>query len=308
MGPRLDPRTGPEIAAAAPSGRDGTAAGHGDDLATLAGPFVALDAEQVARFRAYRRLLVAWNDRFNLTAVTDPAEMDRRLFLDALRMVPALDEVVATRVAPRVATRVARGGRRAARLVDLGSGAGFPGLALKVARPDLDVTLVEATGKKVDFLQRAIEELGIDRVVAVHARAEDLGRDPAYRGTFDIVTARAVAALPVLMELAAPLLRSGGWALFPKGLDLAAELDAGRAAGGVVGATVRSAARLGDAATRLVRVEKTGVTPARYPRRPGIPAREPLGGSAPPPAPRRGGPAQAGAPAAKAPAAKGDGR
>ena len=264
MGPLPD-RTDSAAGASTPA----TAApAEAPDLAVLAALFVALDGEQGSRLRLYRRLLAAWNDRFNLTAVTDPAEMDRRLFLDALRLVPALDE----------AARPPTGRRGAVRLVDIGSGAGFPGLVLKVARPALDVTLVEATGKKVDFLRHVVAELGLAGVEAIHARAEDLGRDPAYRGAHDVATARAVASLPALLEIATPLLRVGGWGLFPKGLDLDAELAAGERAGRLVGTTIRRAARLGEAATRLVVVEKTAPTPARYPRRAGLPAREPLGG------------------------------
>jgi 16S rRNA (guanine527-N7)-methyltransferase len=201
--------------------------------------------------------------RFNLTAIDDPAEIDRRLILDALLMLPAIDAATA--------------GIETSRLIDVGSGAGFPGLALKIARPDLFVTLVEATGKKVGFLRTCIEELDLVGVEARHARAEDLGHDPAYRGRFDLATARAVAALPTLLELCMPFVRSGGRAFFPKGLNLAEELEAGRRAAPLVGARLTGAEILPGGQTTLVVAEKVAPTPARVPRRSGLPSREPLG-------------------------------
>lgn len=246
------------------------------DLESLAAPYVTLDPEQVSLFDRYRQMLISWNDRFNLTAITEPDEIDRRLFLDALRMVPALDEAIAR-----------TGAKAMPRLADLGAGAGFPGLPLKIARPDLDVTLVEATGKKVRFLEAVISELRLDHAAAVHARAEEVGQDRAYRGRFDLVTARAVASLSVLFELAAPLLRIGGIALFPKGSAIGEELAYGIEAAKIVGLRVESADFLPASETRLVIATKIGETPRRYPRRPGLPNKEPLGGKAPPPPPAR---------------------
>jgi len=241
---------------------------HGDahHLGALAASVGApLNDEQLAQFAAYRDLLIEWNTRFNLTAVTAPHEIDRRLFVDALRMLPALDAC-------------GRGADGAGgRLVDVGSGAGFPGLPLKIARPGWDVALVEATGKKVAFLIHAIAALGLDGARAIHGRAEDLGHDPAHRGRYDVAVARAVAALPALLELCLPLLRRGGVALFPKGASIADELAAGERAASLLGGRVLGAATLPGGETRLVRVAKVGPTPTRFPRRAGLPAREPLG-------------------------------
>ena len=251
-----DPITGPPVPLAPWPSLDPAAARAG----------IPLTPDQLARFDTYRRLLLDWNTRTNLTAITDPTEVERRLFLDALLMVPALD---------------AAAGTAGARLVDVGSGAGFPGLALKIARPRLDVTLVEATGKKVAFLDHAIAELGLRGVIAIHARAEELGRDRAHRDSYDLATARAVASLAALLELCAPLLRVGGHALFPKGPAIAEELAAGRRAAPALGVRILDAAPLGESGTRLVLIEKTAPTPDRYPRRAGIPAREPLGTEGP---------------------------
>ncbi|HEU0114243.1 MAG TPA: 16S rRNA (guanine(527)-N(7))-methyltransferase RsmG, partial [Thermomicrobiales bacterium] len=213
----------------------------------------------------YRDLLLGWNRRFNLTAVTDPIEVERRLFLDSLRLVPTIDGLTAGQTEPR--------------LIDIGSGGGFPGLALKIARPRLDVTLIDATGKKVRFLEEAIAALDLTGAQALQARAEDLGRDERFRGAFDLVTARAVAPLPVLLEYAMPLLRVGGAGLFPKGREIAAELAAGEGAAAILGARIESADLLPGGETRLVETRKRAPTPADYPRRTGLPAQAPLGGA-----------------------------
>jgi len=235
-------------------------------FADLAQSFdIPLSDTQIRRFDAYRSMLLSWNQRTNLTAVTDPAEVDRRLFLDSILLLSALDAALQLMDA------------RPGRMIDVGSGAGFPGLPLKIMRPDLDITLVEATGKKVAFLDACIVDLGLEHIVTIHGRAEDLGHDPGYRERFDIVTARAVASLPALLELGLPFLHPGGRGLFPKGLDIAEELSAATAAAPLVGGRIVATRPLPGGQTTLVAVAKTGPTPRTYPRRAGIPAREPLG-------------------------------
>jgi 16S rRNA (guanine527-N7)-methyltransferase len=225
-----------------------------------------LTPTQKAQVAIYRDLLLEWNQKFNLTAITDPKLVERRLFLDAWRMLPAIDEAT---------------GGEGARLIDVGSGAGFPGLALKIARPALEVTLLEATGKKVTFLQHVIDTLGLAGVEALHGRAEEFAHDSARRERYDLATARAVSSLPALIELSTPFLRIGGRALFPKASALDQELHEGRTAAKLLGVTIVSADPLpeieGEQVTRLVIVDRMERTPPRYPRRAGIPAREPLG-------------------------------
>jgi 16S rRNA (guanine527-N7)-methyltransferase len=231
--------------------------------------------------RLYRDLLLRWNQRFNLTAITDPAEIDRRLIGDALRMLPAIDDAIAAWKAASRRRVSAELESSFPRLVDVGSGAGLPGLVLKIARPELDVTLIEATGKKVGFLENAIAELGLTRVKAIHDRAEHLATLSHHRERYHIVTARAVASLPVLLELCVPFLEIGGHAIFPKGADIEDELAAGHRAAKLVGARIVSdellPTRDGDTVTRLIVAVKIEPTPVRYPRRSGVPAKEPLG-------------------------------
>jgi 16S rRNA (guanine527-N7)-methyltransferase len=220
------------------------------------------------QLRDYRDLLFRWNQRFNLTAVREPEEIDGRLIADALRLLPAIDAELARRRPP-------------VRLMDLGTGAGFPGLVIKIARPEIDVVLADATRKKVQFVQHVIGELGLRSASTVHGRAEDLGHHHDYRTQFDIVTARGVATLPTLVELTVPLLVQGGLFLFPKGAAIDEELADGHRAAKKLGARIDSAELLpGDPSepvTRLVRGVKISTTPERYPRRAGIPNKEPLG-------------------------------
>jgi 16S rRNA (guanine527-N7)-methyltransferase len=229
---------------------------------------VALDSHALARFARYRALLLERSAQFNLTAIRDPEEIEQRLFLDAIAMVPELDRLTGT---PGDETD------RAVRLVDVGAGAGFPGLALKIVRPTVDVTLIDATAKKVAFINEVIATLELEGVRAVQGRAEELGQDNRYRSRFDVATARAVASLPVLLEYVVPFLAVGGTALLPKGLEISDELRRGRRAAAILGAEIVSAAEHSFNRTRLVVARKFSPTAAMYPRRVGIPSRDPLG-------------------------------
>lgn len=169
---------------------------------------------------------------------------------------------------------------RGGRVLDLGTGAGFPALPLALVRPDLQIVAVDATRKKVKFVERAAAALGLMNVQPLAARAEALGRDQTHRGNYDRVVTRAVAPLPVLAELALPLLRVGGLLVAQKGLIAQEELEAGTRAAAEVGGEVRQVDAFalpvaGDART-LVVIEKTATTPERYPRREGVPTRKPL--------------------------------
>ena len=165
----------------------------------------------------------------------------------------------------------------ARRLVDVGAGGGLPGLPLKLLRPDLEVTLVEADRDKAAFLVRACAELGLPGVEVMDRRAEEVGRDPRLRETFDVATARALAALPVLAELCLPLVRIGGRLLAQKtaGADVAGAARAITLVGGGPARVVAAPSAARSAGT-IVIVEKLRPTPDAYPRRPGVPARKPL--------------------------------
>ena len=168
-------------------------------------------------------------------------------------------------------------------LVDVGSGGGLPGLPLAIVRQDLDVTLVEATGKKARFLNRAIAELGLSNLAVVNTRVEEFGRREENRGVYGAATARALARLPVVAEYCVPLLRTGGYLISMKGRLDEKELTEGKSAASQLAAEVEKVLRvpllpqLGDKERRLVVVRKIGETPGKYPRGVGVPAKKPLG-------------------------------
>lgn len=233
-----------------------------------AGIGTPLDPLALERFARYRDLLLERSRQFNLTAIREPNAIEQRLFLDALALLPVIDATLARAGAPLHA---------GSRLIDIGSGAGFPGLLLKIARPGLDVTLVDATGKKVTFLQELIAALGLDGARAIHGRAEELGQDRAHRERFDLATARAVAALPALLELVTPFLDVGGFAFLPKGLAIEEELRSGKRAAKKLGVELLPPVDSPTGDTRIVIARKTTLTPKAYPRRTGIPVHSPLG-------------------------------
>lgn len=227
---------------------------------------VTLDGAQLDQFATLRDLLLDWNTRVNLTAITDPAEVVIRHFLDSLTCAQALS--------PEERDRPLA-------VLDVGSGAGFPGLPLAIAFPHWQVTLLEATGKKTRFQEAAIEALQLSNTRAVGGRAEELAHAPEWRGRFDLVLARAVAALPTLLEYCAPFVRPGGWIIAPKKGDLAEELASGERAARALGARLLAAvpitvAPLNDGRVLLV-ARVLRATPAQYPRAGGAPLKRPLG-------------------------------
>ncbi len=223
---------------------------------------ISLSRRQVEAFAAYGAELAEWNARFNLTAITNPADVEIRHFLDSLALVPFL-------------------GRGASgRLIDVGTGAGFPGLPLRIACPSLRVTLIEATGKKAEFCRHVVGLLGLEGIEVLHARAEDVGQDPEHRQRYDVAVARAVAAMPVLAEYLLPLVRLGGQAIAQKGESGPAEAHGAEVAIRLLGGRLRQVTPVelpGVAEARyLVVVEKVAATPSIYPRRAGLPVRHPL--------------------------------
>lgn len=227
---------------------------------------ITLDAGQIEQFEQLSALLLDWNTRINLTAISDPAEVETRHFLDSLTCALAIPLHERT---------------RALRLLDIGSGAGFPALPLAIAFPRWRVTSLEATGKKVRFQQEAITRLGLGNVRALHGRAEELGHHLDERGRYHVVTARAVAALPTLLEYCCPFARVGGRVVMPKKGELAEEMAAGRRAGAQLGARLLNPLPvaippLADGRVLLVAEQQRRCLP-QYPRPAGAPAKHPLG-------------------------------
>ncbi len=225
-----------------------------------------LSEHQVGLFGRYLAGLSAWSARANLVSASALADAERVLFLDSLALVPVL-----RREQPA-----------AARLIDVGSGAGFPGLVLKLLLPELEVVLLEVTGKKAAFLTWMADDLGLEGVHVWAERAEEAAHRSELRGFFDVATARALGPLPVVLELALPFAKTGGTLIAPRGAsaaagEAAASASAAAALGGRIAGVERPAVEGVAERTAIVVVEKTGATPARFPRRTGIPAKRPLG-------------------------------
>ncbi|GAB4451150.1 MAG: 16S rRNA (guanine(527)-N(7))-methyltransferase RsmG [Anaerolineae bacterium] len=224
---------------------------------------LTLTDAQLAAFEQYSQELIAWNQRVNLTSITAPDEIAVKHFLDSLSLYPLLAELPPTLA-----------------LIDVGTGAGFPGLPLKLALPQLRLTLLESTGKKTAFLQHLIQVLHLTGVAILTARAEEAGRRPDQRERYDVATARAVAALPVLAEYTLPFVKQGGLVIVQKGQHPADELKAAANALGILGGKVSQILPVTvpglDAERHLVVIQKIKPTPPQYPRRPGLPAKKPI--------------------------------
>jgi 16S rRNA (guanine527-N7)-methyltransferase len=227
---------------------------------------VCLDEGQLASFETYRDQLLRWNRRVNLTGIRTSDDVEVRHFVDSLSCLMALDDL------PR--------GGGPIRLIDVGSGGGFPGLPLRLACPSIRLTLLDSVGKKTAFLQHLVDELGLEDVEVVTGRAEDLAQSPEYRERFDVATARALAPLPVLLELCLPFVRVGGRVIASRRGNLEAQQRDAAAALRELGGAARApvAVDLGPGLEEygLVVVDKVTESPPQYPRRAGLPAKRPL--------------------------------
>jgi len=221
-----------------------------------------LPESALSSYQRHFTLLRQHNARAGLTSLVDPVEIAVKHYLDSLTCL------LATEVRPGEA------------VADLGSGGGFPGLVLAVARPEARYTLVDSSARRADFLRLAAEDLGLTNVSVITGRAEGVGRDPEHRERYDLVVSRAVASLPVLLEYGLPLARVGGRVLAMKGPEAEEEIASAQGALEVLGGRVEGMCTLSlpRALGRraLILIEKVTATPERYPRRAGIPAKRPL--------------------------------
>ncbi|GAB1469917.1 16S rRNA (guanine(527)-N(7))-methyltransferase RsmG [Chloroflexota bacterium] len=223
---------------------------------------VNLTTRQVTALSSFEKELMEWNQKFNLTAIRDVESIRIKHFLDSYSCVMAWKANP-----PR-------------RLIDVGTGAGFPGIPLKIIYPNMHVTLVESVGKKAMFCQHVIEMLGLEDIEIIHSRAEDLGQDRAHRETYDWAVARAVAKLHILSEYLLPLVKLSGTMLAQKGESGPAEAQSAEKAMKLLGGKLKQIIPVhltGVADDRyLVLVEKVAATPPKYPRKAGIPMKTPL--------------------------------
>ena len=224
---------------------------------------INLSERQVEQFMRYKELLQEWNEKMNLTAITEDREVMTKHFLDCMTINKALDMNSQKTV------------------IDIGTGAGFPGLVIKIAFPHLKVTLVDALKKRLNFLEVVINELGLTEIECIHSRAEDLGKNKAYREGFDICASRAVANLAVLSEYTLPFVKVQGYLITLKGQKLDEELEQGQKAIQILGGELEEVVHTGvpftDLNHKIAKIKKVKPTATKYPRKAGEPTKSPLG-------------------------------
>lgn len=223
---------------------------------------IVLDEKQLYQFISFYELLVEWNQVMNLTAITDFEEVCKKHFIDSLSIVKAYDINAEISV------------------IDIGTGAGFPGIPLKIAFPDLKITLLDSLNKRVGFLQNIIENLKLDKIEVLHGRAEDYAKKEGFREQYDLCVSRAVANLSTLSEYCLPYVKVGGCFISYKSEKLTDEInDAGKAIsilGGQIKNQVEFRIPNSDIYRNLLTIYKEKETPANYPRKAGIPSKKPI--------------------------------
>ncbi len=221
---------------------------------------IVFNDEQLNMFYEYMNLLLEWNEKINLTAITEPEEVILKHFIDSLTINKYIYENKS--------------------IADVGTGAGFPGIPLKIYRKDLKVILVDSLNKRINFLNEVISKLKLDNIETVHSRIEDFGKDKKYREKFDYVTARAVANLSVLSEYLIPIAKVNGNCICMKGSNVQDELISGKNAISILGGNIKFVDKFvlpnSDIERNVIVIDKVKNTPSKYPRKAGVPAKEPL--------------------------------
>ncbi len=221
---------------------------------------IELKKEQTEKFYKYMNLLLEWNEKINLTAITEPEEVILKHFVDSLTISKYIE--------------------KGAKLIDMGTGAGFPGIPLKILRDDIEITLADSLNKRINFLNEVIKELNLKNIQTVHTRAEEFGKNKKYRESFDIATSRAVANLSTLSEYLIPLVKPNGKVICMKGSEVKEEVEMAKKAIEILGGKIEQEESFNlpnsDMKRNLVIIKKVKVTPAKYPRKPGTPAKEPI--------------------------------
>ena len=220
---------------------------------------LVISEEMITQLDTYAKLLKEWNSKMNLTAIDEREEVYEKHFFDSI--LPLNDSIQG-------------------KVADVGTGAGFPGIPLKILRPDIKVTLVDSLNKRINFLNEVIEKLNLKDIVTVHSRIEDFGKNKSYREKFDYVTARAVANLAVLSEYLIPIAKIGGKCVCMKGSNVEEEITSGKNAINVLGGKLEKVDEFvlpdSDISRNVIILSKVKNTPARFPRKAGIPSKEPL--------------------------------
>ena len=221
---------------------------------------ISLLKEQYGQFYAYMELLIEWNEKMNLTAITEPKEIILKHFVDSLTITKYVEE-----------------GKS---IIDMGTGAGFPGIPIKIYRKDVKVVLADSLNKRIKFLDEVIDKLKLENVETIHCRAEELGKNKQYREKFDYATSRAVANLSTLSEYLMPFVKLNGKCIFMKTIEVEEELEKAKKAIKTLGGKIEKVDRFeipeSDLGRSIIIVKKEKITPSKFPRKPGTPAKEPL--------------------------------
>lgn len=225
---------------------------------------IYLNEEQVRQFLNYYDLLKEWNSFMNLTAITEFHEVLKKHFVDSLSLVKAIPDLV----------------EKSYSVIDVGTGAGFPGIPLKIVFPNLKVTLLDSLNKRIKFLNEAVRELKLEDVVLIHRRAEDFSKPEKKRESFDLCVSRAVANLSTLSEYCIPFVKKGGYFISYKSERLSEEFDSAKKAIQVLGGKYERQVEFNlpnsDIYRNLVVIKKEKSTPLKYPRKAGLPSKEPI--------------------------------
>ena len=221
---------------------------------------IELNEKQISDFYKYMKLLIEWNEKMNLTAIIEPKEIILKHFVDSLTINKYIE--------------------KNAKLIDIGTGAGFPGIPLKILRPDINVTLVDSLNKRINFLNEVIKEISVEKIETIHSRAEEIGKNIKYREKYDIATSRAVANVATLSEYLIPLVKENGKCIYMKGPDTEKELLNGKKAINVLGGEVIKKEEFSipksDIKRTIIIISKIRKTPNNYPRKAGLPTKEPI--------------------------------
>lgn len=223
---------------------------------------ITLSDKQIEQFLIYYEMLVEWNEVMNLTAITEYEEVMKKHFLDSITLNQAFDVT------------------KECTVIDVGCGAGFPGLALKIAYPNLKITLLDSLNKRINFLNAVIDKLGLTDIETIHGRAEDFAKAGKLRETFDVAVSRAVANLSTLSEYCLPYVKVGGYFIPYKSEKVTEEIEAAGKALSILGGSLEKKIEFTlpdtDYYRNLLLIKKNKPTPNKYPRKAGLPSKEPI--------------------------------
>ena len=220
---------------------------------------VQFTEEQLQKFYEYMNLLIEWNKKINLTAIIEPEDIVLKHFIDSLTILPFID--------------------KNKKIIDIGTGAGFPGIPLKIMNKNTKITLLDSLNKRINFLNIVIEKLDLSNIQAIHGRAEEIARNKLYREKYDVAVSRAVANLSVLLEYMLPFIQKNGICICMKGPNVEEEIEKANNALETLGGKIENIEHLklpGELERNILIIRKVKETPKKYPRKAGIPAKQPL--------------------------------